>query len=97
MQHRLEDDIDHLFFECPFAVQCWNSINITWDTSLPMPERLAAASSTHNLEFFTEASLIAAWELWKVHNDKVFQRRDPSTAIWLANFKNQCITQSVRS
>jgi hypothetical protein len=61
-----------------------------------MLECLVAASSTHNLEFFTEASLIAAWELWKVHNDKVFQRRDPSIAIWLINFKNQCITQSVR-
>jgi hypothetical protein len=61
-----------------------------------MLERLAAASSTHNLEFFKEASLIAAWELWKVRNYKVFQRRDPSTTIWLANFKNKCITQSVR-
>jgi hypothetical protein len=61
-----------------------------------MLERLAAASNTHNLEFFTEASLIAAWELWKVRNDKVFQRRDPTIAIWLANLKNQCILQSVR-
>jgi hypothetical protein len=92
----LEEDIDHLFFDCPFAVQCWNSINFTWDTSLPMLERLAAASNTRNLEFFTEASLIAAWELWKVRNDKVFQRRDPTFAIWLANLKNQCILQSVR-
>jgi hypothetical protein len=25
----LEEDIDHLFFECPFATQCWNTINFT--------------------------------------------------------------------
>jgi hypothetical protein len=53
-----------------------------------MLEHLAVVSSAHNLEFFIEASLIAAWELWKVCNDKVFQRRDPTIAIWLANFKN---------
>jgi hypothetical protein len=92
----LEEDIDHLFFDCPFAMQCWNSIHFTWDTSLPMLERLAAATNAHNLEFFTEASLIAAWELWKVRNDKVFQRTDPTIATWFANFKNQCTLQSVR-
>jgi hypothetical protein len=61
-----------------------------------MLERLTAASNTHNLEFFIEDSLIAAWELWKVRNDEIFQRREPNVAVWLANFKNQCILQSVR-
>jgi hypothetical protein len=92
----LEEDIDHLFFECPFAGQCWNSINLTWDTSLSLMERLAMANSIQNLEFFTEATIIAAWELWKLRNDKIFQRRLPTTTIWLANFKNQCLLQSVR-
>jgi hypothetical protein len=54
-------------------------------------ERLVAANSLHNLDFFAEATLIAAWELWKLRNDKIFQRRQPTHAIWLANFKNQCI------
>ena len=27
----IEEDIDHLFFECPFAVQCWASINFSWE------------------------------------------------------------------
>jgi hypothetical protein len=40
----------------------------------------------HN--FFTEASLIAAWEIWKMRKDKVFERRE------LCNFKNQCFLQS---
>jgi hypothetical protein len=35
-----------------------------------------------------DAALIAAWELWKMHNDKVFQRCDPTPSAWLANFKN---------
>lgn len=46
--------------------------------------------------FPTEAMLIGAWELWKIRNDKVFQRHDPSVSRWLANFKSQSILQSVR-
>jgi hypothetical protein len=92
----MEEDIDHLFFECPFAMQCWNSINFSCDINLPFLERLSTASNVHNLPFFTEATLIAAWELWKLRNDKVFQRRDPTPALWLVNFKSQCILQSVR-
>lgn len=91
-----EEEIDHLFFQCPFAGQCWASIGFTWDINLPLPERLASAYQTHGLEFFTEASLIAAWELWKLRDDKVFQRQDPTHSIWLANFKNQCLLQSLR-
>jgi len=91
-----EEDIDHLFFHCPFASQCWAAIDFTWDTSLSLPERFARASQDHDLQFFTEASLIGAWELWKLRNDKVFQRHDPTLSRWLANLKNQCILHLVR-
>ena len=91
-----DEDIDHLFFTCPFVVQCWTSINFSWDVSLPLAERLMRANEVHALDFFVEASLIAAWELWKLRNDKIFQRRDPTPSLWLVNFKHQCNLQSVR-
>lgn len=91
-----EEDIEHLFFECPFAGQCWNHIAFVWDNSLPLVQRFAKARDEHDLEFFMEASLIAAWELWKLRNDKIFHRGTPTFAAWIANFKNQCNLQSVR-
>ena len=27
----IKEDIDHLFFACPFATRCWNTLNIQWD------------------------------------------------------------------
>jgi hypothetical protein len=90
------ETIDHLLFQCPFAQDCWARIGITWDTSLQLLDRVAQARTVHNIPFFTEAALIAAWELWKMRNDKVFQRHEPSPAAWLATFKNQCFLQSVR-
>jgi hypothetical protein len=85
-----EETIDHLFFECTFATECWATINIDWDTSLPLLDMFTHARKAHSISFFTEATLIAAWELCKVRNDKIFQRRDPAPSLWLSNFKNQC-------
>jgi hypothetical protein len=50
-----------------------------------------SANSLRNLDFFAEATLIAALELREVRNNKIFQRRQLTHAIWLPNFKNQCI------
>ena len=91
-----EETIEHLFFDCPFAQECWAALNFAWDGSLQLSDRLVKGSLAHNLPFFTEATLIAAWKLWKMRNDKIFQRRQPSPSAWLANFKNQCLLQSIR-
>jgi hypothetical protein len=91
-----QETLEHLFFGCPFAQECWATISIVWDDSLQLHDRLMQAATIHNIPFFTEAALIAAWELWKMRNDKVFQRREPSPTTWLSNFKHQCYLQSVR-
>jgi hypothetical protein len=40
--------------------------------------------------------MMAAWELWKLRNDKILNRGTPSLAKWFNNFKNQCLLQSIR-
>jgi len=93
---REDETIEHIFFTCPFASQCWASINFVWDHSINLQDRFIQARQSHGHSFFTEASLIAAWKIWKMHNDKVFKRREPCQARWLYNFKNQCFLRSVR-
>jgi hypothetical protein len=83
-----KETIDHLFFRCSFARNCWATIQNQWDDSLQLNDRLVHARAVNNLPFFTEAALIATWELWKLRNDKVFQRRNPSLSLWLSNFKS---------
>jgi hypothetical protein len=92
----IEEDIEHLFFSCPFAQDCWISLGFNWDMSFPLQERFLKKKEDRSLPFFMEVAIIGAWELWKLRNDKIFQRQDPTYAIWLANFKNQCLAQSVR-
>jgi len=90
------ETIEHLFFECSFAQHYWGMIGVVWEDSLELMDRLTQARTSHNIPFFTEAALIAAWELWKMRNDTVFQRHDPSAATWLSSFKSQCLLQSIR-
>jgi hypothetical protein len=88
--------LEHLFFLCPFAVHCWNHHNFNWDINLSFEGRLAQASQDSGLPFFLEATMIATWELWKIRNDHIFNRQQPSQQRWFQNFKNQCSSQSVR-
>ena len=90
------ETIDHLFFSCPFAKECWQKIGVIWNDSTELLDRIALAQNHNGMPWFMEIILIAAWELWKVRNDKVFQKRDPSTDRWFCNFKNQCFLNSVR-
>lgn len=68
---QIDEDIDHLFFDCPFTKSCWLKIGIQWDMSLSLYPRFAHAKQAQNIPFFTEAVVIAAWELWKVRNDDI--------------------------
>jgi len=86
----VDETIDHLFFLCPFAQECWNRIGFNWDIGSPHADRIQLAANHQKLPFFLEASMLAAWEIWKARNDKVFNRRDPSSNVWFNNFKFQC-------
>ena len=61
-----------------------------------MEDKISDAKQRSGLDFFTEATLIASWELWKIRNDKVFDRTDPGLDRWCSNFKKHCMSQSVR-
>ena len=44
-----EETIQHLFFDCPFAKECWAILHFQWDDSLLPPlDRLVQAGNAHN-------------------------------------------------
>jgi hypothetical protein len=91
-----EETIDHLLFFCPFDRRCWATLHIHCDLSLSIEDRLLLAMDTNGLDFFLKADMIAAWELWKIRNDSIFSRYDPSHDRWFCNFKNQGHLQAGR-
>lgn len=91
-----DEDLYHRFFNYPFTKRCWDKISISWNTNLSMYSRVAHAKQQQNVPFFMEAVTIAAWELWKLRNDKVFRNGRVQLGIWFRNFRNQRLLQSLR-
>lgn len=82
-----EETLDHLFFDCTFSQGCWNDLNITWDLSLPLADRLLHAKDAWPWGLFWEVFTLVAWALWKVRNAKLFDDLAPSKAAWRAILK----------
>ena len=91
-----DETIEHLFFTCPLARQCWTLINFNWNLSLNMEDRIKDAKHRNSQHFFTWTALIAAWELWKIRDDKIFGRHDVCINRWVTNFKSQCHLQLIK-
>jgi hypothetical protein len=71
-----------LFFQRPFSVACWNFLGITWDHNIPFFETIQKAWSQCCHNFFMEVFLIAAWEIWKQKNTRIFRNTTPSFRSW---------------
>ena len=91
----IEEDIDHLFFACPFATRCWNTLNIQWDLHFNFHGRLLAVRRGSHSQFFMEIFMEACWELWKLKNGFFYGDR-ASHSLWVARFKEQSILQMHR-
>jgi hypothetical protein len=46
------ETINHLFFDCTFARQCWSIILFHWDMSLGIEDRFLKAIREHVIPFF---------------------------------------------
>ena len=76
----LRETREHLFFQCPFAITCWNTIGFSWDTTQEFHQMLQSHRSARpHLSCFMEIFLVACWLLWKQRNDLIFKHIQPST------------------
>ncbi|KAJ1289193.1 hypothetical protein BS78_02G145800 [Paspalum vaginatum] len=48
------EDIEYLFFTCPFAASCWSKLNIHWQIQLSIEERLHQAKQNFQKLWFME-------------------------------------------
>ena len=85
----LEEDIYHLLFDCPFATRCWHKLQIHWDLTLDIHDRIPQAKDAFMLSFFVNFFLIAAWEIWKLRNAVIFEGVHPTFHLWTVRFKDQ--------
>jgi extradiol dioxygenase family protein len=90
-QDQNEEDINHLFFYCPFALACWHKLSIHWHSSTCIHERNEVTKHETHLPFFMEIFIVAAWELWNLRNAKIFDGVAATFDPWTVRFKAQVI------
>jgi hypothetical protein len=78
----VEENLEHLFFDCTFSVWCWRLVDITWDISLPIMERLQSAQVGFGAPVFMEIVILVAWCIWTTHNRVIFDGAVPSLGQW---------------
>lgn len=81
-----EEDILHLFFECPFSQACWIFLGINWDTSLDHQLMFLRAREDFGSIIFREIVILVMWALWAHRNNIIFDGASLSFASWKRNF-----------
>jgi hypothetical protein len=92
----MEEDIDHLFFNCPFTLSCLTKLGFVWNLDVNVGERELEATRLNASDFFVKFFLIAAWEIWNLWNSIIFDDGVASVAAWVRKFKAQGYLQLMR-
>jgi hypothetical protein len=66
------------FFECQYSNACWRYAGIIWDHSTGFFQMLEKARGLFGYPFFMEIFSVAAWEIWKKRNGKIFRGEAPA-------------------
>ena len=90
------EDRDHLFFECVFAVQCWNKVGIQWETHRPMSERFLSTRCSFVGPCFMEVVPCCAWNIWKIRNDSIFKHVPVSFNRWKVGFQSDLMLHTYK-
>jgi hypothetical protein len=74
---------DHLFFTCPFAIQCWKYMCPSWNLSqVAMQNDIQSYIQSIKVHirqpFFMEIIILICWSIWTTRNDFIFKGLTPS-------------------
>lgn len=74
----IEEVSDHLFLNCQFAKQCWNTLGINIANNSTFPEIVSSFRNKLQSKFFMVATVLMCWSIWSARNDLIFSGIQPS-------------------
>ena len=81
-----EETLQHLFWTCPFAAQCWDIICPTRQANVSVLEASTDLKLKLYVPFFMEIIILASWAIWISRNNLIFQDIQPSIQGWKVMF-----------
>jgi Fe-S cluster biosynthesis and repair protein YggX len=94
-QNMLETS-QHLFFQCVFAQQCWDLLDIHWDFSRDFETNYTATKASFTGPCFFEIIACATWNIWKVRNDLIFNNISTDFGRWRVCFQSDLLLHRYR-
>ena len=85
-QLQTEETIEHLFFKCPFGVDCWSKLSITWGAQINRLDLVSTAKHNYHHPMFMEVFMVGAWSIWKERNNLIFNGINPHIESWKTRF-----------
>jgi len=68
----VEEIVDHLFWHCPFAQQCWGLLGLNVVKAGGAFENVLAIKDQMHSQFFMVAVILMSWTIWKARNELIF-------------------------
>jgi hypothetical protein len=78
----------HLFLRCKFAKACWNSLGITYVSTISV-NQIFKIREKLGIPLFMEIIILMAWSIWVTRNDWIFNGIDPTIMGCRMRFKNE--------
>jgi len=66
-----EETVQHLFWGCPFAQQCWGMLNLQTIQTGGTSENVLAIKDQMNNQFFMIAIIRMCWTIWRARNELI--------------------------
>jgi hypothetical protein len=84
-----EETLIHLCWTCPFVEVCWNYVCPTRGRNLSVLESIEDLKNKIHLPFAMDMIIIAAWSIWIVRNNMIFQNKRPTFTSWNAIYLHE--------
>jgi hypothetical protein len=78
----VEETLEHLFLTCSFAIKCWDHLCPQRNRNLPIEDAIKDIKNKLQVPFAMDIIILAAWSIWIVRNNKIFNNQRPRFATW---------------
>lgn len=80
---QVKETLMHLFWDCPFALNCWNHILPTRNRGISSFDEICIRTQEINNEIALDIIIMSCWSLWSVRNDKIFRQAPAHLNRWI--------------